>query len=287
MTMIRVTAYENPKSIEEATTFLAKDTYVPIAGGTDVILELRNGMPVKLLDINNLKLNHVTSNKDNIEIGAACTHTQLASNPIVSQFVPLVGIAAGKVGSKQIRNRGTIGGNIVNASPCADTIPALLIYDAELVLLSKKGRRIARLDEFITSPYATIKRNDELLHSIICKKNNKTGYSYLKLGRRQAVNISRMTISVALDIDDDNAVIDACISAGSVFPVPSRMKDLEKFLRGEKIKPKLFKEAGKLAVDLMIKHSGYRWSTPYKEPVLAGLIERALMQASKGIVQDN
>ncbi len=285
--MIKVTSYENPKSIEEAAMLLAKDTYLPIAGGTDIILELRNSIPVKLLDIKNLRLNHFTSNDDDIEIGAACTHTQLASDPIVNQFIPLVGLAAGKVGSRQIRNRGTIGGNIVNASPCADTIPALLIYDAKLVLISKKGKRTVRLDEFITKPYAAIKRNDELLRSIICKKSHKTGYSYLKLGRRQAVNISRMTISVALDSDDSKTIRDACVSAGSVFPVPSRMKDLEEFLRGEKIKPKLFKEAGKLAVDLMIKHSGYRWSTPYKEPVLAGLIERALIQSSKASISDN
>ena len=281
--MIKLSSYMRPNSLDMALNLIAKEKFVPIAGGTDLIPQLRSGKPVRMLDIGNLRLNDINDKDETVEIGAACTHSQLASDPLVKEYIPLVGIAAGMVGSLQIRNRGTVGGNIVNASPCADTIPALLLYDADLVLVSKNGRRHVKLAEFISKPYITDRRQDELLYSIICKKDkNSTGYSYIKLGRRQAVNISRMTISVSLQKDYNGIIRKARISAGSVFPVPSRMRDIENLLLEQKITSKLFADAGELAVELMIKQSGYRWSTSYKKPVLSGLIERALMQSATG-----
>lgn len=278
--MININSYQCPSSLENALSLMADDEYSPIAGGTDLIPQLRENKSAKVLDIENLGLKYIKENDDHIEIGAACSHTTVTTSSIINKYIPLVGIASGLVGSRQIRNRGTIGGNIVNASPCADTLPTLLNYDTELVLVSKNNTRLIKLSEFITHPYKTGRRSDELLKCIICKKDNSsTGHSYIKLGRRQAVNISRMTVSVSIR-NINNLIEEIQISAGSVFPIVSRMIDLEKMLIDQNICSKLFKEAGKFAAELMIKHSGTRWSTPYKEPVLNGLVIRALEESA-------
>jgi len=279
--MINVHSYKSPRSLDDALIILGEDNYKPIAGGTDLVLQLRNGDPANILDICNIGLDYINESDELIKIGSACTHTCLATSPIIKKHIPLVGLASGMVGSRQIRNRGTIGGNIMNASPCADTLPALLNYDAELVLLSKNNKRQVKLAEFIVEPYKTDIKQDELLKCILCKKDKfSTGRSYLKLGRRQAVNISRMTVSISMHKDDDNFVKDIRIAAGSVFPVASRMHDLEKMIIDQRITKKLIEKAGKYASDIMIKKSGYRWSTPYKEVVLTGLIIRALSESA-------
>lgn len=279
--MIAIKAFSRPHSLDEALRLMANDVYRPIAGGTDLIPQLRFEKSAKVLDIANLNLNYIKEDVETIKIGAACTHAMLALSQLINKYIPLVGVAAGMVGSGQIRNRGTVGGNIVNASPCADTVPALLIYDTEIVLLSLNGERRMKLAEFITKPYVTDKKPNELLAGIICKKNqSSTGHSYLKLGRRQAVNISRMTVSVSMQKDNNDTIRAMRISGGSIFPVASRIIALEKMLEGQKISDKLFDDVGEYAAELMIKESGQRWSTPYKQPVLSGLIKRALRESS-------
>jgi xanthine dehydrogenase FAD-binding subunit len=278
--MMTVTAYRKPKTIEEALDLLSSGDFVPIAGGTDLIPQMRDGRPRNLLDISSLALSYIREGDDYIEIGPACTHTELSSSDIVREKLPLLARAAGMVGSWQIRNRGTVGGNIVNASPCADSVPALLGYEAQLALVSKKGKRTIGLNEFIDGPYHTGLRAHELLYSIRCRKRPSSGFSYIKLGRRQAVNISRMTLAVTMSIDRDGLITDIAVAGGSIFPAPSRMPEIEKLLHLQKVSKDLVDRAADLAAELMIKNSGIRWSTPYKKPVLIALMQRALLEAS-------
>jgi carbon-monoxide dehydrogenase medium subunit/xanthine dehydrogenase FAD-binding subunit len=279
--VISLGAYLKPETLDKALEILSSGEFVPIAGGTDLIPQLRGGQRRKLLDISRLGLSFIKEDDNSIEIGAACTHSLLSSDLLIKEKLPLLFRATGLVGSWQIRNRGTVGGNIINASPCADSVPSLLNYDAELVLLSQKGERIAKLNEFTLAPYKTQIRPDELLYSIICKKQSApSGFSYIKLGRRQAVNISRMTLAVTISKDDKNAIKNAIIAGGSIFPTSSRMPEIENFLSCQRISHELFEKAANLAADLMIKESGVRWSTPYKRPVLIGLVQRALAEAS-------
>jgi len=262
--------------------------FAPIAGGTDLVPQMRHSQPRQLMDISRIGIDFINSENDAVEIGAAATHTRLNSDNSIKEFLPLLSRASGLVGSWQIRNRGTVGGNIVNASPCADTVPALLIYDAKVVLVSSKKKRMISLAEFILKPYLTDIKPNELLHSIICRKSDQpAGASYLKLGRRQAVNISRMTLAVSLVKDENDIIKSAQIAVGSVFPVPSRVTELENMLVGQTITSALFNDAANLAADLMIRESGLRWSTSYKKPVLIGLMGRALNEAAgiKGIRQ--
>jgi carbon-monoxide dehydrogenase medium subunit/xanthine dehydrogenase FAD-binding subunit len=208
------------------------------------------------------------------------THTAISSSPLIAESLPALARASSLVGSRQIRNRGTVGGNIANASPCADTVPALLLYDAEVVLMSAAGTRRVPLSQFVLGPYKTALGPGEILHSIACKKDSgRVGWSYIKLGRRQAVNISRMTLAVTLESGSGNKIMSARISAGSVFPASSRMPRVEKMLIGEAPSRELYHRAAETAAELMIEESGPRWSTPYKKPVLIALLTRALEEA--------
>lgn len=280
--MISVDDYRFPRMIEEALDLMSSGEFVPLAGGTDLIPQLRQGLSMKLLDTRALGLDFIRKENNEIEIGAGATHALLAVDPIVKNNLPLIAAAASMVGSIQIRNRGTVGGNVVNASPCADTVPALLIYDTEVCLISKDGKRTVKLSDFISGPYTTQKRPDELLYSFKCNPlKNQTGCSFQKLGRRQAVNISRMTLAVSLAVKE-NKIESARISGGSVFPTPARMEKLEKLLIFQNVSDGLFDKAADLAGELMIAESGKRWSTPYKKPVLIGLVKRALAEAAQG-----
>jgi CO/xanthine dehydrogenase FAD-binding subunit len=279
--MINVLSYWRPQTLDQAVELMAKGDCSPIAGGTDLILQLRHSNPKNLLDVSQLGLDFIKARDGEIEIGAAVTHARLSSDLIIREFLPVLSKAAGLVGSLQIRNRGTVGGNIVNASPCADTAPALLVYDAKVILKSKNSERQIKLADFMTAPYSTLLQPDELLFSFICKKApQNSNFTYIKVGRRQAVNISRMSIAISLCQNDNQTIKAVQIAGGSIFPAPSRLSDVENMLMGQSVSAKLFEEAGNFAAELMIKHSGYRWSTPYKQPVLAGLIKRALIEAS-------
>jgi CO/xanthine dehydrogenase FAD-binding subunit len=275
-----ISAFICPETLAKALDYLSSGEYTPIAGGTDLIPQIRQGKILKLLDISKLGLNFIKHDNDTIEIGSTVTHTMLCENNIIRRHLPLLSETCSQVGSAQIRNRGTIGGNIINASPCADSVPTLIAYEAELRLLSKKGDRNVKLSDFTRGPYQADIKPEELLYSIECKVPGEiTGYSYIKLGRRQAVNISRMTLA-ALMVKNGELIKSIRLAGGSVFPVPARFSQVEESLVGQIASRKLFEEAGKLAADCMIKESGIRWSTPYKKPVLSGLTERALLKAA-------
>jgi CO/xanthine dehydrogenase FAD-binding subunit len=278
--MISVLEYIRPEGIDEALNRIGSGEYTPIAGGTDLVCQLRDGRPRKIIDLAGLGLDYIRDDGTAIEIGSMATHTDVAGDPQISKWLPALARASSMVGSNQIRNRGTIGGNIANASPCADTVSALLLYDSEVVLLSARGKRAVPISQFVTGPYQTSLKSGEIIHSIICKKEDpRAGWSYIKLGRRQAVNISRMTLAASIALNHDGAIESARISAGSVFPAPSRMESIENFITGHIPSRDLFSEAARLAADLMIEQSGRRWSTPYKEPVLIALLSRAIEKA--------
>jgi CO/xanthine dehydrogenase FAD-binding subunit len=284
--MINVLSYHRPESLEEALDLMARRELTPIAGGTDLIPQMRDGEPRALIDTRRLGLDSVKVDGLTVEIGPSVTHSRLCHTSDIKNLLPLLSAATGAIGSVQIRNRGTMGGNIVNASPSADTLPALLNYDAEVVLVSKTGKRRMKLEDFVKWPYATDRKPDELLSSIVCKAlgaapGARTSVCFLKLGRRNAVNISRMSLALLATTEAGGKIKFARVSAGSVFPVAKRMLEVERLLNGQIMSKKLFEEAGTLATELLVAETGLRWSSPYKMPVLKGLIERALSQVAR------
>jgi len=252
-----------------------------LAGGTDLIISLRTESPalppVHVMDITAIDaLRGVSERGGRLRVGPLTTHTELHENPRVRKRALLLAQAAGEVGSPQIRNRGTIGGNLCNASACADTVPPLVALDATLTLRSARGTRTVPAAEAIVRPYRTVLEDDEVLTDIRFAPIERS--AFVKLGRRKALSISRMSLAVVLSSD----MSDVRIAGGSVTPVPRRFPEAEKVLTGQAPSEALYRRAGETVAAEMLQITGTRWSTPYKEPVVAALARRALRRAWEG-----
>ncbi len=275
------------KSIKEACELLSlygAESKV-IAGGTDLMVQIRDedkrlSCLKHVIDISGIKeMNYIREEGDRIVIGALTTHDELYKSSVIKNRVPFLSKAANTVGSPQIRNRGTVGGNICNASPAADTVPTLVALDAEVKLQSIRGERIVPLGSIYAKANENNLAEDELLTEIsfkILPEGSRT--AFLKLGRRKALAISRINVAVAALQDDDGKVMDIRIYPGCIFGVPERVVSAEKVLMGKYPTEELIYEAGQRVSEEMINKTGIRWSTEYKKPAVEALIRRGLRE---------
>jgi xanthine dehydrogenase iron-sulfur cluster and FAD-binding subunit A len=257
-----------------------------LAGGTDLLIEWRRPTtkaPKVVLDISRVReLSGIVESDGSLTIGPLATHADLQGSELVQKFAPLLGVAAAAIGSPQIRARGTVGGNIMNAAACADTVPPLIALGATVTLQSKAGARELALADLFLKPYQTQAKPDELLMSIRFPKLAAGSRSaFIKLGRRNALSISRMSVAAMLQLGGDGRIAQARIVPGAAFPTWKRVLEAEQMLLGEKPEQKLFAAAGQKVSEEMIKATGRRWSTEYKEPVIAVLVRRALEDCVK------
>ena len=265
-----------PETFNEALRLLGdtgKNTRL-ISGGTDIIPGIRQGSKRftnirRLIDIHHLsELEFISKEKENLRIGAATTFTRIAGNESVKKAIPVLAEAAKHIGSVQIRNRATIAGNFVNNAPCADSVPALLVYNARIKIISQKSQRELLLEEFLKGPYTTALKQDEIV-SEICIPLDAQNYQgvFYKLGRRRGVAVSRISLAVLMQMSGKE-ISDIRISSGAVTPIGMRFRKLEQAFMNEKPTPVLLK---KFACDLgeeILQVTGLRWSTPYKLPVI-------------------
>ncbi len=273
-----------PENIDEACNILASmgNKARVIAGGTDLMIDLRRDkLPAgtrMLLDISSLaELNYIIEEGEYIRIGAGVTHAQLAASKLLKEKASLLAQAALALGSPQIRNRGTIGGNIVTAAPCADTAPPLVVLQATVVLRKGNDQREVAIENFFKGPFQADIAPDELLYEIYFKKLPRdSGSAFIRLARRNALAKSRMSLAVAARQNDEHKIADIRISAGSVTPLFCRFKAAEAVLLGKIPAEEDLKGAAGLISGEMIERSGYRWSTDYKKPVVEALAVRAL-----------
>lgn len=278
--------YIAPQTLEEAIGLLrmakksGKRARV-LAGGTDLMVQLRAHeiTPDVVIDISGIKrLSRVDRMGDEIQIGPLVTHASLATLDLIREYAGVLSEAARTVGSPQIRNLGTLGGNIVNASPAADTIPALVILDARLVLRGPEGERILPITDFFKGPYQTVIEEDELLTGVIIPLPSLNGRAvFLKLARRKAVAIARMNLACMLYYDRQKEIFEwVRLCVGSSTPKPVRMTQAEKVLVGNAYTDDVLQEAGRAAAEQMVALSGFRSSTAYKKPVVGDLVIRAV-----------
>ncbi len=272
------------QKIEEALNYLDKFSKVHIlAGGTDLLVNLYKESPRLpdfdyLLDISNIsELKLLTLVDKFIEIGPLVTHSRLINEPLIKNNFPVLVEAAYTIGSTQIRNRGTIGGNIVNASPAADLLPPLIALKAEVVLTSKKNERILSLEEFLAGPYKTKIQANELLTKIKIPLLGDNYYTdFQKIGRRKALSIARLSLALVTKIDEEGVFQDTRVVPGSATPYPQSLPETEKAVNGKSVFNIDLEEIGKITSKEMVSITGERWSTPYKKPTIAVLIKRAL-----------
>lgn len=249
-----------------------------IAGGTDILVKDRKGQILgEYIDLTGLdELKGIREEDSRIIIGSATTHAAINRSDIVKRKAGSLAIACGLVGSPQIRNMGTIGGNLVNASPAADSIPPLLIHDALCILESKKGIRRIPIGDFITAPYRTSIAEDEILTFIHLTALDGYREGYEKVAKRASLAIARLSVAWAIK-EEDGVFQGVRISIGSCTPMPFRAKDAENFLIGKKRgEERTVKDAVSMIIGGIVEKSGMRPSYRYKLPVLEDMLFRLL-----------
>jgi len=276
-------AYTSPSSLGEALEILRDygERACVIAGGTDLMIairerELRAEVVVDISAIPELRGIREVGNQ--LCIGPLVTHGELASSGLIKRGASVLGRAAKSVGAPQIRNMGTIGGNIINASPAADTIPALVVLGAQVVLKGNGGERNLQITDLFLGPYKTKITPQELLTEITFAKLDDTWKSsFIKLARRKALAISRINIAAMAKMDEKRAK-EVRVSVGSSTPTPCRMEKAEALLRGAVPSAAVIEEASRMVAEEMVARSGVRPSTEYKRPAVQGLVKRALQE---------
>jgi CO/xanthine dehydrogenase FAD-binding subunit len=276
-------AYTSPSSLGEALEILKDygERACVIAGGTDLMIAIREGelRTELLVDISRIpELRVIREAGNKICIGPLVSHGELASSVLIKKGVSVLGRAANSVGSPQIRNMGTIGGNIINASPAADTIPTLVVLEAQLILKRKGGERNLPITDFYLGPYKTVIRPYEILTEIsFARLDNGWRSSFIKLARRKALAISRINIAVLAKLDGMR-VKEVRVSVGSSTPTPCRMEKAEALMKGAVPSAAVIEEASRIVAEEMVARSGVRPSTEYKRPAVKGLVKRALQE---------
>jgi len=271
-----------PKNLENALEILSGKKFQILAGGTDIIVQARMKTELQnLLNIYSLQeLKEITETENEIIIGSAVTFSKLISNKIIQKHFPILVKACSSIGSTQIRNRATIGGNIINAAPCADSVPPLILRSAELVLQSKSENRKIPIKDFIIKHYKTQIKTDEILISIsIPKPSNKKYYHrYSQLGRRNAMNITRMSISAMISFASNKNIEECYLVDGSLFSCSQRLTNVENFLIGKPLNEQTIEAIEKPLSEKIEKEIGNRWSSEYKKPVFINMCKDALRE---------
>ena len=259
-----------------------------VAGGTDVMVQIRNTKkaPDVLISLRGLKeLAYIRKNKG-YHIGALTSHRMLEQSDLVRRELSALNDAASWIGSVQIRNVATIGGNICNAAPSADTAGPLLVLDATVVLEGPEGRRTLPMTEFFTGTYRTARKKDEVLVELHIPEEIKSfGSAYWKHSRRKAMELPLLGVSVALRLSKDKQIADARIALTVAAPTPVRAYKAEEFLKGKPLNDDVLKEAGRIASskECCSPRDSLRCEAWYREEMIEVFVPRMAKLAAKRI----
>jgi len=279
--------YFAPQKIEEALEILSKygKEIKVIAGGTDLLIQYYDRLYEVgyWLDLKNIKeLKEIKIYQNQIEIGAMVTHTQLEKSEDIKKYFPILSQAAADIGSPQIRNRGTIGGNIVNASPAGDLLAPLMAYDAQFRLLSIQGEKLVPAEEFFIGPKKTILESAQLLTQITLPLPKKKTYGcWIKIGKRKALIIATIALALIVEMAEDNKTVkDARICLGSVAPTPIEIKEIREKVIGKKFSELDFNQLGQIVEDKISPIDDIRGTREYRKDVAKNIMINALEEIS-------
>ncbi len=250
--------YLSPTTVEEAILFYCRhsETARFMAGGTDIIVKIKEewiepDFLISLKKIPDLAELHKNESTKQLSIGAMVTHAALEKSLMIQNEYPIIYDAVSNIGSLQVRNVGTIGGNLINAVPSADGAIPLIALDGTALLHGPDGERSVEVRDLFIEPYKTVLKPGEILTKItIPAQAPHTGSAYIKFGRRAAMELPLIGIGVLLSLDDDlETCTKARICLGVAAPTPMRALDAENLLVGKKINEDILIEAGKVAAD--------------------------------------
>ncbi|SHI32111.1 carbon-monoxide dehydrogenase medium subunit [Dethiosulfatibacter aminovorans DSM 17477] len=294
--------YFNPVSMDEALKLIeAKDesTYL-IAGGTDLVLELNEKKihPERVINLKGIKeLSFIREDDGFIRIGAGTTFTEISNSELLQECAVAFVQACSKVGSTQIRNLGTVGGNVVTGSACADSVSALTAFDAVAVLKSSRGSREVLVADFFTpreiedncagckKSIAGIEK-DEILFEVYFKKGGNREFSaFRKLGKRRALAKSIMTVGMVVKLGEDEVVERCSLALGAVGSHPYRVESAENILVGKKLDNKTIESCLEEVSDIVVQNIGSRASCPFKKESVKGIVREVITSIKTQSIQ--
>ncbi len=271
-----------PQTLEEALEMLAEGApdVAPLAGGTNLVVDMRSGRycPGVVVNIGGLEeLRGVRRENGHLVVGGGVTIAELLDDPLIAQHAPVLREAAAVLANPLVRNRATVGGNLADASPAADSAPPLLVLGAEVELVSRQGTRRVPLEDFFVHVRKTVRRPQELLAAIRWPvPMERSASAFRKLALRKADAISVLNAAVNVERDGAGRCRQARIALGAVAPTPIRAHEAEEALRGQQLTPVTIAEAARLAAEATQPIDDIRGSAAYRKRVVEVLVRRLL-----------
>lgn len=277
--------YLRPRTIQEACSLALqyKGEAKIIAGGTDLLVEMKRKevLPKYIIDIKDIpgQDDIIYDAKKGLRIGALATIRSIEVSPVIRRGFGILAQAASKLGTWQVRNRGTIAGNLVTAAPSADTIPALMVLGAKIKIMGADGERVVPIEDFFIGPLKTVLRSDEMLAEIqVPNLAPRSGGAYIKHTVRKAMDLAIIGVAVLVTMDGD-VMSDARIALGTSAPTVIRARKAEEILKGNKISDDLLEKAGQTALEESSPRDSLRASAAYRSKLIKVLVPRAIKQA--------
>ncbi len=273
--------FVKPETLREAFRELETEGAAPIAGGTDLVIDMKVGRrkPDKLVYIAHLpELNGIRDAGDSIIIGAVTKLQSIVDSELLRKHAPVLPEAVNEMASWQIRNIATIGGNLGNASPAADTAPPLYVLDAKVVIRGPGTERVMPVREFFVGPKKNALRKGELIQAIIVPKvaGEGVGMSYIKIGRRQAFTLSIVSVATLVKVEG-NEIVDARVALNAVAPTPVRAPHVEEALKGSKATAEAVMKAAEEVLKDISPISDVRASKEYRRLLSVALTRESLL----------
>ncbi len=286
---MRTFDFHAPTALDEALSLLREANGArPLAGGTDLVVQMKEAatrFPYPKSVINLLRVPELRGiefdTSSGLGIGSTTNMTDISSSPDIRAHYTAIAEDAGLVGSVQTMNMATLGGNLCNAAPSADTAPPLLAYDAEFAIAGPDGKRILPGSEFFRGPGETALASDELLVEVrVSAPSNRTGSAYVRQTPRKQMDIAVVGVAAVVTLDDDDRIENACIALCAVAPTPIRASEAEATLSGKHASGESFAKAAAVAANECSPISDVRGSADFRRHLVGVLTERMLRLAA-------
>jgi CO/xanthine dehydrogenase FAD-binding subunit len=281
--------YYQPATLQDASRLLKENGPGGrfLAGGTDLVIAMKEKglLPKYIVDLKRVPgLNGIRENSDgSIAVGALTTMSAIEKSPVITKKYPFLAQSAAEVGSIQIRNRATVGGNMANATPSADVAPALIALNATAKIVGAAGDRKVALEDFFRGPGQTVMAPDEILTEITIPKTGKGWVGeYIKFSPRDMMDLAYVGVAVAYNLDAGKKCDGVRIVLGAVAPTPIRARNSEALLEGRVLTEELAEKVGDEAARECRPISDVRSSADYRRAMVGVMAKRALLNAASG-----